>query len=189
LTVAETASVFAEEVTFGRIMQLTTNPAERVSLLAEHVQGHIATVFRQVAMWQFEDKCHTSRRTDGELSIETFNEHWESTQVAFLGDTVEITPGYRTWWSYVPHFIHVPGYVYAYAFGQLLALSVYRRYLDAGPSFVARYESMLALGGSVSPEVLAAQVGCDLSDPGFWDAGLDLVADAVTDAETAAALL
>ncbi len=189
LTVAETASVFAEEVTFGRIMQLTTNPAERVSLLAEHVQGHIATVFRQVAMWKFEDKCHTSRRTDGELSIETFNEHWEASQRSLLGDTVEITPGYRTWWSYIPHFIHVPGYVYAYAFGQLLALSVYRRYLDAGPSFVARYENMLSMGGSVSPQALAASVGCDLSDPGFWDAGLDLVADAVTDAETAAAQL
>jgi oligoendopeptidase F len=189
LTVAETASVFAEEVTFGRIMQLTTDPAERVSLLAEHVQGHIATVFRQVAMWQFEDKCHRSRRSEGELSIETINSYWHDSQAALLGDTVELTEGYRSWWSYVPHFIHVPGYVYAYAFGQLLALSVYKRYLDAGPSFVAKYEQMLSLGGSVSPETLAAGVGCDLSDPGFWDAGLDLVADAVTDAESAASLL
>jgi oligoendopeptidase F len=186
LTVAETASVFAEEVTFGRLLQLTTDPTQRLALLAEHVQGHIATVFRQVAMWKFEDRCHTSRRQDGELSLETFNEHWTATQSELLGDTVEITPGYRTWWSYVPHFIHVPGYVYAYAFGQLLALSVYRRFQEAGPSFVARYENMLALGGSVSPEELAKTVDCDLSDPGFWDAGLDLVADAVSEAVTAA---
>lgn len=187
LTVAETASVFAEEVTFGRLLAISTDPAERLSLLAEHVQGHIATVFRQVAMWKFEDRCHLARRADGELSIESFNANWQATQEELLGDTVEITPGYRTWWSYVPHFIHVPGYVYAYAFGQLLALSVYKRYLDAGESFVGRYEQMLALGGSVSPEQLATSVGCDLADPGFWDAGLDLVADAVGEAQRAAA--
>jgi oligoendopeptidase F len=186
LTVAETASVFAEEVTFGRLLEVTKDPTQRLSLLAEHVQGHIATVFRQVAMWKFEDKCHTSRRTDGELSIDTFNEHWATSQTELLGDTVEITEGYRTWWSYVPHFIHTPGYVYAYAFGQLLALSVYRRFQDAGPSFVSRYENMLALGGSVSAEELARSVDCDLSDPGFWDAGLDLVSDAVTEAVSAA---
>ncbi len=186
LTVAETASVFAEEVTFGRLLQVTTDPTQRLALLAEHVQGHIATVFRQVAMWKFEDRCHTSRRTDGELSLETFSGHWTATQSELLGDTVEITPGYETWWSYVPHFIHVPGYVYAYAFGQLLAMSVYRRFQDAGPSFVTRYENMLALGGSVSPEELARSVDCDLSDPGFWDAGLDLVDDAVTEAVSAA---
>ena len=189
LTVAETASVFAEEVTFGRLLAVTTDPAKRLALLGEHVQGHIATVFRQVAMWTFEDKCHQSRREDGELSIETFNAHWQASQESLLGDTVEITPGYRTWWSYVPHFIHVPGYVYAYAFGQLLALSVYKRYLDAGSSFVESYEQMLALGGSVSPERLAATVGCDLTDPGFWDAGLDLVAEAVGEAQRAAAAL
>jgi oligoendopeptidase F len=186
LTVAETASVFAEEVTFGRLLDVTTDPAQRLSLLAEHVQGHIATVFRQVAMWKFEDRCHTSRRTEGELSIDSLNEHWAQSQAELLGDTVEITPGYRTWWSYVPHFIHTPGYVYAYAFGQLLALSVYRRFQDAGPSFVARYENMLSLGGSVSPEQLARSVDCDLGDPSFWDAGLDLVSDAVDDAVMAA---
>jgi oligoendopeptidase F len=186
LTVAETASVFAEEVTFGRLLQLTTDPSQRLSLLAEHVQGHIATVFRQVAMFKFEDQCHTSRRTEGELNLDTFNEHWAAAQKELLGDTVEITDGYRTWWSYVPHFIHTPGYVYAYAFGQLLAMSVYRRFQEAGPSFVSRYEDMLALGGSVTPEQLARTVDCDLSDPGFWDAGLDLVDEAVTEAVVAA---
>jgi oligoendopeptidase F len=187
LTVAETASVFAEEVTFGRLLSQAADPTGRLSLLAEHVEGHIATVFRQIAMSRFEAACHHSRRTDGELPVELFNEHWASTQSQLLGDTVEISPGYRTWWSYVPHFQHTPGYVYAYGFGQLLALSVYRRYLDAGPSFVRQYESMLATGGAVGPEALAAMVGCDLTDPGFWDAGLDLVSDAVGEAEVAAA--
>jgi oligoendopeptidase F len=189
LTVAETASVFAEEVTFGRLLAGCSEPAERLALLGEHVEGHIATVFRQVAMWTFEDLCHKHRRSEGELSVEAINGYWAQSQANLLGDTVEITPGYRTWWSYIPHVIHTPGYVYAYAFGQLLSLSVYQRSLEAGPGFGARYESMLAAGGSVSPETLAAMVGCDLTDPSFWDAGLDLVAAAVGDAESAAAVL
>jgi oligoendopeptidase F len=189
LTVAETASVFAEEVTFGRLLSGCDEPRERLALLGEHVEGHIATVFRQIAMWTFEDRCHKHRRSQGELSVEDINGYWAQTQADLLGDTVEITPGYRTWWSYIPHVIHTPGYVYAYAFGQLLSLSVYQRSLEAGPGFGGRYESMLAAGGSVSPEGLAAMVGCDLNDPAFWDAGLDLVAAAVTDAESAAARL
>ncbi len=94
------------------------------------------------------------------------------TQAELFGDSVEITEGYRTWWSYVPHFINTPGYVYAYAYGQLLALSVYKRYLEEGESFVPRYLDLLAAGGSRSPEELGAMVGIDLADPGFWDAGL-----------------
>ncbi len=186
LTVAETASVFGEEVTFGRMLDGVTDPAARLSLLADHVEGHIATVFRQIAMFQFETRAHTARRTTGELSVESLNSLWADVQSELFGDTVEVTEGYRTWWSYVPHFIHTPGYVYAYAFGQLLALSVYQRYLDAGPSFVPKYEEMLSLGGSVSPEELARRVDCDLTDPAFWDAGLDLVERAVAEAETAA---
>ena len=186
LTVAETASVFAEEVTFGRLLSGVTTPADRLSLLADHVEGHIATVFRQVAMWRFEDAAHTARRTTGEVSTEAMADMWQSTQEQLMGDTVHITPGYRSWWSYIPHFIHVPGYVYAYAFGQLLALSVYQKAQDHGDGFASRYEHMLALGGSVSPEDLAATVGCDLRDPSFWDAGLDLVAAAVEEAVVAA---
>ena len=186
LTVAETASVFAEEVTFGRLLSGVTAPADRLSLLADHVEGHIATVFRQVAMWRFEDSAHTARRTTGEISTEAMADMWQSTQEHLMGDTVQITPGYRSWWSYIPHFIHVPGYVYAYAFGQLLALSVYQKAQDQGEGFASRYEHLLALGGSVSPEELAATVGCDLRDPSFWDAGLDLVAAAVEEAVVAA---
>jgi oligoendopeptidase F len=103
-----------------------------------------------------------------------------------LGDSVEITEGYRTWWSYIPHFIATPGYVYAYAYGQLLALSVYRKYTEDGPDFVPRYLEMLSAGGSLPPEELGRIVGVDLADSGFWDGGLDIVAEQLEAAEAAA---
>ena len=186
LTLAETASVFGETVTFGRLLAATEDPDARLALLAESLEGQIATVFRQVAMNRFEDRVHTQRRDDGELSVEQFNEAWEATQVAMLGDTVEITEGYRTWWSYIPHFMGTPGYVYAYAYGQLLALSVYRAYEERGDEFVPRYLELLAAGGSKSPEALGQMVGLDLADPGFWSGGLDIVAEQLAAAEAAA---
>jgi len=186
LTLAETASVFGETVTFGRLLEATSDPAARLALLAESLEGQIATVFRQVAMNRFEDRVHTQRREQGELSVEQFNEAWEATQHTLLGDTVEITPGYRTWWSYIPHFMGTPGYVYAYAYGQLLALSVYRRYEERGADFVPQYLELLAAGGSRSPEELGAIVGLDLADPGFWDGGLAIVAEQLDAAEAAA---
>ena len=137
-------------------------------------------------MNQFEDRVHTARRTDGELAPERFGELWAETQAELLGEAVEITDGYRSWWSYVPHFISTPGYVYAYAFGQLLALSVYRLYTEHGDEIVPAYLEMLSAGGSRSPEDLAAIVGVDLSDPGFWDSGLDLVEEQVNQAVEAA---
>ena len=186
LTVAETASVFAEEIVFGRLLERADDPASRLGLLAEAVEGQIATVFRQVAMNQFEDSVHTARRSEGELSVDRIGELWFETQHELLGDSVEITENYRSWWSYVPHFIASPGYVYAYAYGQLLALSVYRLYLERGEEMVPSYLAMLAAGGSRPPEELGAIVGGDLTDPGFWDAGLDLVAEQVDQAVAAA---
>ncbi len=186
LTLAETASVFGETVTFGRLLDATDDAAARLALLAESLEGQIATVFRQVAMNRFEDRVHTQRREEGELSIEQFNEAWESTQAAMLGDTVEITEGYRTWWSYIPHFMGTPGYVYAYSYGQLLALSVYRAYEERGDEFVPQYLELLAAGGSRSPEDLGRIVGLDLADPGFWSGGLAIVAEQLEAAEAAA---
>jgi oligoendopeptidase F len=186
LTVAETASVFAEEIVFGRLLEDATEPGDRLSLLAEAVEGQIATVFRQIAMNQFEDRVHAARRSEGELPLDRFGELWAETQAELLGDTVEITDGYRSWWSYVPHFIGAPGYVYAYAYGQLLALSVYRLYTERGDEMVPAYLEMLAAGGSRSPEELGKIVGVDLTDPGFWDSGLDLVAEQVDQAVDAA---
>ena len=186
LTVAETASVFAEELVFGRLLAAEKDPASRLGLLSESVEGQIATIFRQIAMNQFEDQVHTARREEGELSVERFGEIWAGTQEELLGDSVEITDGYRSWWSYVPHFIGSPGYVYAYAYGQLLALSVYRLYEERGEEIVPGYLEMLSAGGSKSPEQLGALVGVDLSDPSFWDNGLDLVAGQIEAAQKAA---
>jgi oligoendopeptidase F len=186
LTVAETASVFGETIVFNRLLEQAQTPESRLSLLSESIEGAIATVFRQTAMNQFEDAVHTARRTEGELSVERLNEAWTTTQTDLFGDAVEITEGYRTWWSYIPHFIGTPGYVYAYAYGQLLALSVYQRYREEGPSFVPRYLEMLAAGGSMLPEDLGKIVGIDLTDPGFWSSGLDLVEEQLRAAEAAA---
>ena len=186
LTLSETASVFGETIVFGRLLERAESPESRLALLAESLEGSIATVFRQVAMNRFEDLAHTGRRTDGELSVDRIGELWAQSQDELFGDAVEVTDGYRSWWSYVPHFISTPGYVYAYAYGQLLALSVYRRYRDGGEAFVDRYVEMLSAGGSMAPEELAKIVGVDLEDPGFWDAGLELVAEQLEAAEEAA---
>lgn len=186
LTLAETASVFGETVTFGRLLEATTDPRERLALLAESIEGAIATVFRQTAMNRFENAVHVARREQGELSVDTFGQHWLETQGEMLGDAVELSPGYATWWSYIPHFIGTPGYVYAYAYGQLLALSVYARYETEGHDFVSRYMDLLSSGGSLPPEELGLIVGVDLSDPGFWDGGLAIVQSQLEAAETAA---
>ncbi|MSW84990.1 MAG: oligoendopeptidase, partial [Actinobacteria bacterium] len=186
LTVCETASVFGETLTFRRLLEQADTPQSRLSLLASNIEDTIATVFRQTAMNRFEQAVHTTRREEGELSVERFGDLWEGTQHDLLGDAVEVTPGYRSWWSYIPHFIGSPGYVYAYAYGQLLALSVYRRYEEEGEAFVPAYLEMLAAGGSRSPQELAKIAGLDLTDPGFWSSGLDLVRGELEQAEAAA---
>ena len=186
LTLAETASVFGETLVFRRLLDQAATPQSRLSLLAESIEGSIATVFRQTAMNGFEELVHTTRRDEGELAVDRFNELWAQSQEQMLGDSVQLTDGYRMWWSYVPHFISTPGYVYAYAYGQLLALSIYKRYADEGESFVPSYLELLRAGGSRSPEELGAMVGIDLADPGFWDSGLDLVEAQLEEAEEAA---
>ncbi len=186
LTLAETASVFGETVVFSRLLAEDSSPASRLALLAENLEDTIATVFRQVAMNRFEDLVHTARREEGELSVPRFGELWADSQSELLGDSVELTDGYRSWWSYIPHFIGSPGYVYAYAYGQLLALSVYERYEQLGAELVPQYLQLLAAGGSRSPEELGQIVGIDLADPGFWDSGLDLVERQLREAEEAA---
>jgi len=186
LTLAETASVFGEQLVFGRMLAAAPNDEQRLGLLAEQIDGAIATVFRQMAMNRFEHLVHTHRRSEGELAADRISELWVESQRDLFGDSVEMTDDYRMWWSYIPHFINTPGYVYAYAYGLLLALSVYSRYLDEGESFVPRYLELLAAGGSRSPEQLAEIVGIDLEDPGFWDAGLGLVENQLAEAEALA---
>jgi oligoendopeptidase F len=187
LTLAETASVFGEQLVFGRMLNAAPDDDARLSLIAERIEGAIATVFRQMAMNRFEHLVHTRRRSEGELSTDRIGESWIESQTELFGDAVQISDGYRMWWSYVPHFINTPGYVYAYAFGQLLALSLYGRYEQEGPDFAPAYLQLLAAGGSRSPEELGRMVGVDLSDPGFWDAGLDIIERLLGDAETLAA--
>ena len=189
LTLAETASVFGETIVFSRLLEEDASPASRLALLAENLEDSIATVFRQVAMNRFEDLVHNARRDEGELSVDRFGELWAESQSEMFGDAVEVTDGYRSWWSYIPHFIGSPGYVYAYAYGQLLALAVYERYEQTGPELVPRYLELLASGGSKNPEELAEIVGIDLTDAGFWASGLDLVERQLTEAEAAAAAL
>ena len=186
LTLAETASVFGETVTRKRLMGLLDDPNEQFALAASGMDDAIATVFRQVAMNRFEHAVHQHRRERGELSLDDFGAAWIRTQHDMLGDAVELTEGYRSWRSYIPHFIHTPGYVYAYAYGQLLALSVYRRYEEVGPSFVPQYLELLRAGGSMSPEELGRIVDCDLADPGFWDGGLAIIDEQLRAAEDAA---
>jgi oligoendopeptidase F len=186
LTLAETASVFGETVTFGRLLEEVTDPQERLALLASNLEDQIATVFRQIAMNRFEDSMHTERRAAGELSVERLGELWADSQAHMLGDSVEITEGYRTWWSYIPHFIATPGYVYAYAYGQLLALSVYAQYEARGADFVPQYLDLLRAGGSMPPQELGKLVDVDLADPGFWDRGLDIIERRLTETIAAA---
>ena len=138
------------------------------------------------ALNRVEDLAHTARRGEGELSLDRIGDLWAQSQEELLGDAVEVTDNYRSWWSYVHHFVSVPGYVYAYAYGQLLALAVYGRYEEEGEGFVPAYLALLEAGGSRSPEELGKIVGVDLADPGFWDRGLDIVERQLEDAEAAA---
>jgi oligoendopeptidase F len=186
LTVAETASIFGETIVLGRLLERAPDAAARLSLLADSLDGAVGAVFRQVAMNRFEDRIHRRRRDSGELTVDDFQAAWLETQADLLGDSVEPSDDYGAWWSYVPHFIDTPGYVYAYAYGHLLALSVYRRYEELGDELVPSYLELLRAGGSMPPEDLGAIVGVDLTDPGFWSAGLDLIERQLEAAEAAA---
>ncbi|HEX8385295.1 MAG TPA: M3 family oligoendopeptidase, partial [Rubricoccaceae bacterium] len=171
LTTAETASVFGEMLTFQHVLKTLESPAERLALLVEKIDDSMATVFRQVTMNRFEARVHAHRRDVGELTAADFAGHWMETQTAMYGDSVTLTDGYRRWWSYIPHFVHTPGYVYAYAFGELLVLALYARYVQEGDAFATRYRDLLAAGGSDWPHVLVGRLGVDLRDPAFWDGG------------------
>jgi oligoendopeptidase F len=185
LTTAETASVFGEALTFKRLLALEENPTRRLNLLAGRIEDSIATVFRQIAMNRFEDAVHTERRAQGELSTERIEELWLDSQVKLFGDSVDVD-GYGTWWSYVPHFLSTPGYVYAYAYGFLFALAIFRRYELEGDAMVEPYFDVLRAGGSRPPEELAKIVGLDLTDSSIWKSGIDALADELDEAEALA---
>ena len=183
LTLAETASVFGEALTFDRIMAEERDPKVRLAMLCNQVEDAFSTVFRQVAFNRYEDATHIARRMEGELSIEELGEIFQEKLQAMFGDALTLTDDHKVWWSYVSHFLHTPGYVYAYAFGNLLALSVYHRYLERGQPFVEEYLDFLAAGGSTRPDELVRRMGMDITDPGFWDAGLKILDGMVSEVE------
>lgn len=172
LTTAEMASVFGEMLVFTDLMNKEPNPAARLAMLAQKLEDSFATVFRQIAMNRFEDGLHTARRTEGELSTERISEIWMDTQRAMFQGSVDLRDDYGVWWSYISHFIGSPGYVYAYAFGELLVLALFNLYQKRGAEFVPQYLEVLKAGGSDYPEKILAKAGVDLSDPAFWSEGI-----------------
>lgn len=174
LTLAETASVFGEMLTFRALLARTEDPAQKKALLAGKVEDMINTVIRQIAFYDFECKLHAAR-AQGELTPDDINALWMSVQAESLGPVFEFMPGYETFWTYVPHFVHSPFYVYAYAFGDGLVNALYAAYEDGLPEFEDKYFQMLAAGGSKHHKELLAPFGLDASDPAFWDKGLSMI--------------
>ncbi|TYO91623.1 M3 family oligoendopeptidase [Oceanicella actignis] len=182
LTLAETASVFGEMLTFRKLLAAQTDPRRRKALLAGKVEDMINTVVRQIAFYDFESRVHEARR-EGELTAERIGRIWLDVQSESLGPAFEFAPGYENFWTYVPHFIHSPFYVYAYAFGDGLVNALYAVYEEGDPDFERKYFDLLAAGGAKSYRELLAPFGLDASDPGFWDKGLGLIASMIDELE------
>ncbi|MDF2142201.1 M3 family oligoendopeptidase [Paenirhodobacter sp. CAU 1674] len=182
LTLAETASVFGEMLTFRKLLEGAKTPAERKTLLAGKVEDMINTVVRQIAFYDFECKLHAAR-AQGELTPDDINALWMSVQAESLGPVFEFMPGYETFWSYIPHFVHSPFYVYAYAFGDGLVNALYAAYADGLPGFEEKYFAMLRAGGSMHHKDLLAPFGLDATDPAFWDKGLSMIAGLIDELE------
>jgi oligoendopeptidase F len=189
LTTAETASVFGEMLTFHRLLEIYPEPRIRLALLCSKIEDGFATVFRQVVLTRFEQSLHQARREQGELTTEQINALWLDANRPMHGDAVQLTDGYAWWWLYIGHFIHVPFYCYAYAFGELLVLALVQKYKDEGPAFVPKYLELLSSGGSQSPPALLARLGVDITNPEFWGLGLRLLDGMVNEAERLAAQL
>jgi len=183
LVLAETASVFAELLLFKSQMELLDDPGERRAFTCQKLESIFATVFRQVAMNRFEEMIHNGRRDTGELSAETLSAHWLKSQQAMFGDSVKLSADYGIWWSYIPHFLSTPGYVYSYAFGELLVLALYHLYRQDPVAFVPRYLDLLASGGNASPDELLKPFGIDLNDPAFWQGGLKTIEEMLAGVE------
>jgi oligoendopeptidase F len=174
LTLAETASVFGEMLTFRKLLAATRDKKERKAMLAAKVEDMITTVVRQIAFYSFERAVHTERK-NGELTAERIGELWLAVQRESLGPAIELMPGYETFWAYIPHFIHSPFYVYAYAFGDCLVNSLYAVYEHAAEGFAERYLAMLSAGGTKHHSELLAPFGLDARDPAFWQGGLGVI--------------
>ena len=188
LTLAETASVFGEMLTFRALLDAAPNPRERALLLAGKVEDMINTVVRQIAFYEFELRFH-ARRRQGELTPEDIGAIWMEVQRESLGPAFTFEAAYANWWCYIPHFVRTPFYVYAYAFGDCLVNSLYALYESAHPDFVAKYFAMLEAGGSKHHKDLLAPFGLDASDPAFWSHGIGMISRFIDELEQDAALL
>ncbi|MGE0151464.1 MAG: M3 family oligoendopeptidase [Reyranellaceae bacterium] len=182
LTLAETASVFGEMLTFQALLKAQTDPAKRKVMLASKVEDMINTVVRQIAFYDFELRVHTERR-QGELTAERIGEIWMAVQTESLGPVFRFHPEYSAYWAYIPHFVHTPFYVYAYAFGDCLVNSLYAVYQDGAPGFQQRYLDMLKAGGTKRHKELLAPFGLDASDPAFWQKGIGVIAGFIDELE------
>ncbi len=177
LPLAETASVFAELLVFKAQLLLLTDKKEKQAFICQKLESIFATVFRQTAMNRFEHLMHEGRRKHGELSSDELSQYWLSTQRAMFGDSVHLGDSYGIWWSYIPHFLSTPGYVYSYAFGELLVLALYGIYQREGEQFIEKYITLLSAGGSLSPYELLQPFNLDLNSPDFWQTGLTVIED------------
>jgi oligoendopeptidase F len=182
LTLAETASVFGEMLTFRALLERTGDRRERKAMLAQKVEDMINTVVRQIAFYEFERRVHTARR-EGELTSEQLGKLWLDVQSESLGPAVELSEGYETFWAYIPHFIHSPFYVYAYAFGDCLVNSLYAVYEKTPEGFRERYFDMLKAGGTKHHSELLKPFGLDASDPDFWNQGLSMIEGLIDELE------
>ena len=182
LTLAETASVFGEMLTFRKLLDEALDKGTRKTLLAGKVEDMINTVVRQIAFYDFECKLHAAR-AEGELTPDQINDLWMSIQAESLGPVFEFMDGYEVFWAYIPHFIHSPFYVYAYAFGDGLVNALYAVYQDGTPDFQAKYFDMLKAGGAKHHKELLAPFGLDASDPKFWDKGLSMIESMIDELE------
>jgi oligoendopeptidase F len=182
LTLAETASVFGEMLTFRKLLANTKDNKQRKAMLAAKVEDMINTVVRQIAFYSFERKVHTERR-NGELTADKLNELWMSVQSESLGPAIELKPGYETFWAYIPHFVHSPFYVYAYAFGDCLVNSLYAVYEQSAGGFAERYLAMLSAGGTKHHSELLKPFGLDAKDPNFWAGGLSVISTLIDELE------
>ncbi|MGH1367235.1 MAG: M3 family oligoendopeptidase [Maritimibacter sp.] len=183
LTLAETASVFGEMLTFRKLLSEAKTQEQRKVLLAGKVEDMINTVVRQIAFYDFECKLHAARRTQGELTVDQINALWMSVQGESLGPAFTFMEGYETFWTYIPHFVHSPFYVYAYAFGDGLVNALYAVYEEGDDDFVAKYFDMLRAGGSKHHSELLKPFGLDASDPAFWDKGLGMISGFIDELE------
>ncbi len=182
LTLAETASVFGEMLTFRALLDKTTDKRERKAMLAQKVEDMINTVVRQIAFYEFERKVHTARK-NGELTADDINALWLSVQTDSLGPAIKISEGYETYWAYIPHFIHSPFYVYAYAFGDCLVNSLYAVYRNAEKGFQEKYFELLKAGGTKHHSELLKPFGLDATDPSFWSKGLSMIEGLIDELE------